>query len=708
MAGYDIDALVRDPDFQGRSFAERKAILREADAEGFGTLPEAAQSRMLVDMKGQEWWTGGKKAQRVTGNMNPTPEETRKFQKEALQNEGTIGTRIRNTSPMGMVKNAALEVPRLAEEIVTTPLSLAKKSAYGLGALATSGASLAKGNTIDESLRAGSEVMDGYEPIEGPLAPSMTGTLIGAGIEKGINVVENATGNTGFAGAGIQAAADITGLVGGGAILGKAGKAGKATLRDLSNTTRLGGMEAEVLGLADLRPGAKPKVDKVDTIINKGVDKGIRPGVAGNRTFKQSEGYHRKAQHAVKTIVENKDALKLTDEFGEPVQGLPKNLRQFSQSIDQTKSNIFRQYDEMAKTAGESGAKVDLGGIPAELLKVANNKSLQLAAPDAAAYAQKRAQSFQNVNAATDGVTTTRNNFLAAEQAQEVIAMFNQSLESFYKNPSYDTASKAYIDSLIVNNLRKELDSVIEKSAGPGYQQLKNAYGSLKAIEKDVAQRAIVDARRNVKGLLDFSDVFSGSQVVGGLISMNPATVGTGVTAKIIANLYKIKNDPNKIIENMFREVDKRYKPTPRAEFTPPTTAAKAAEINPMEGKVNTLNLPTGPRRAFDPTLGTTVETAQQPMPANTLGLPRGDGKVLDPSTGMMISRKQPDMPVNTGNLGRETTTVPKPSAQPVKSGTKTWREFLSANMGAAMKSEGGHAGAIRKLAKEWNELKKK
>jgi hypothetical protein len=60
MAEYDIDSLVRDPDFQRRSFAERKAILREADAEGFGTLPEPAQSRMLVDMKGQDWWQGGK------------------------------------------------------------------------------------------------------------------------------------------------------------------------------------------------------------------------------------------------------------------------------------------------------------------------------------------------------------------------------------------------------------------------------------------------------------------------------------------------------------------------------------------------------------------------------------------------------------------------------------------------------------------------
>lgn len=695
MAGYDIDALVRDPDFQGRSFAERKAILREADAEGFGTLPEAAQSRMLVDMKGQEWWTGGKAktAERVTGNMNPTAAESEAFRRKAVADTGTTLQKAKELIPS---RKQVADFARPTLEGVGAGLGAVGGVALGgpVGGVLGGATGYASGKYVADAIEGA--------PQSAPQTIKDLGT--GAMYEMG-----GATVGVGL---------------------------GALSKRVVKPSAISPEPKAEALGLSKLADGtAEPKLD---TIINKGVDKGIRPGVAGNRTFKQSEGYHRKAQHAVKTIVENKDALKLTDEYGEVVLGLPKNLRQFSQSIDQTKSNIFRQYDEMAKAAGESGAKVDLGSIPAELLKVANNKSLQLAAPDAAAYAQKRAAAFQNVNAATDGVTTTRNNFLAAEQAQEVISMFNQSLESFYKNPSYDTASKAYIDSLIVNNLRKELDSVIEKSAGPGYQQLKNAYGSLKAIEKDVAQRAIVDARRNVKGLLDFSDVFSGSQVVGGLISMNPATVGTGVTAKIISNLYKIKNDPNKIIENMFREVDKRYKPTPRAEFTPPTAAAKAAEINPMEGKVNTLNLPTGQRRvvdpssgrmievsqqpmptntsrlpvgqrrAFDPTLGTMVEAAQQPMPANTMGLPRGDGKVLDPSTGMMISRNQPSIPANTGNLGRDTTTVPKPAVQPIKSSTKTWREFLSANMGAAMKSEGGHAGAIRKLAKEWNELKKK
>ena len=50
----------------------------------------------------------------------------------------------------------------------------------------------------------------------------------------------------------------------------------------------------------------------------------------------------------------------------------------------------------------------------------------------------------------------------------------------------------------------------------------------------------------------------------------------------------------------------------------------------------------------------------------------------------------------------------PKQPTVPAKSATSmTWKDFLSANMGAYMKSEGGHGAAIRKLAKEWKELKR-
>ena len=66
MADYDIDALVRDPDFQRRSFSERRAILNEADPQGYGALDQRGQTRMLADMKNQDWWQDGasKKAAR--------------------------------------------------------------------------------------------------------------------------------------------------------------------------------------------------------------------------------------------------------------------------------------------------------------------------------------------------------------------------------------------------------------------------------------------------------------------------------------------------------------------------------------------------------------------------------------------------------------------------------------------------------------------
>lgn len=295
-----------------------------------------------------------------------------------------------------------------------------------------------------------------------------------------------------------------------------------------------------------LTPSNAALASKLDNTIKTGIEKGIRPGIEGNRTFGQSQNYMQKAQNAVETIIDNKDSLNLTNEYNEPVQGLPTNLKQFSQAIDQTKQNIFDQYNGMATAAGGSGVEVPLTSVIPELDKIANNRVLQDMAPGThmapgpADYAKSRAEALN-----------ARGTYTAPE-AQEAIAILNKSLESFYKNPSYDTASKAYIDSLVVNHLRKSLDDVIENTNGPGYQELKNQYGALKTIEKDVSRRAVVDARKNNKGLLDFSDVFSGSEVVRGILTMNPATVGTGVAAKMIANLYKLKNDPNRIVKGMF------------------------------------------------------------------------------------------------------------------------------------------------------------
>lgn len=440
----------------------------------------------------------------------------------------------------------------------------------------------------------------------------------------------------------------------------------------------------------------RPKGATLEGVIDTGIDKGIRPGIEGNRTFAQSSQYHKRAQQAVKTIIDNhaQGALKLTDEFGEVTPTLPKNLRQFSQAIDQSKRNIYEQYNKMAVESGESGAVVDLSPIPNELMSVANNRALQKAAPGVAEYAKSRAQAFSGDGAKTDGITSRRSNTFTTEEAQQAIAIYNQSLEAFNKNPSYDTASRAYIDSLIVNHLRKGLDASIEKATGPGYQALKNEYGALKTIEKDVSRRAIVDARKNPKGLLDFSDVFSGGQVINGLLSMNPAVVGSGIASKVIANIYKLKNDPNKIVSKMFDKAGKMYTPKQAAEIN---MAHPLAPQTPTEnnryGTVNNAGISQpGPQINNIGPVNTGVPVLPQEQPNVMRGV--NSGNLNAPARNQVdpylsgAKPKQPDAPVKPANA-------------------MTWKDFLSANMGAYMKSEGSHGAAIRKLAEEWKKMKK-
>ena len=108
--------------------------------------------------------------------------------------------------------------------------------------------------------------------------------------------------------------------------------------------------------------------------------------------------------------------------------------------------------------------------------------------------------------------------------------------------------------------MRRSLDNAIENATGAGYSDLKKAYGSLKSIERDVNRRSVVDARKNTKGLIDFTDVFTHTTAVHGILSLNPAIVGASVAGKGTKMLYKLKTDPNRIVKNMFTETEKLMK----------------------------------------------------------------------------------------------------------------------------------------------------
>lgn len=282
----------------------------------------------------------------------------------------------------------------------------------------------------------------------------------------------------------------------------------------------------------------------------KSFEKGVKPGLFGKKSLAKLEDYRDDVVEAVKVIKQNKANLSFADDASddviETINGQsPKTLQQFAESIDQTKRKVFSDYDSMAKAANESGITLKPSKIADELDTVINSKSLRVSNPEAISYAQSRKDLWSSI----DDLSTT--------DAQDIVQNLNKSLEAFYRNPSYDAASKAAIDALIANKLRSSLDETISSLQGEGYSALRKQYGALKAIENDVLRATLRQSRANIKGLIDYTDIFSGGQVVSGLLTLNPQLIATGAVQKGIASFYKYLNSPNRAIENVFKLADK-------------------------------------------------------------------------------------------------------------------------------------------------------
>lgn len=348
---------------------------------------------------------------------------------------------------------------------------------------------------------------------------------------------------------------------------------------DLGNIAGIANIVPMAMGAKALSPVAKEAVNigrdaltlarttnpaaienQIGNVVRKNIDKAIRPTVVGKRNAAQIQDYYDRANTAVKTIVDNKNDLMFSDAEG--IGTIPKNLNQFSEAIDQTKKSVFRKYDDMKMAAGESGAQVNLSPVVKELEGVVNNPVLNDLHPGVVQYASKRMEAL-----------SLRDKYSTSE-AQDAITHLNKSLESFYKNPSYETANRAGVDAIIVNNIRKSLDNVIENTAGEGYQGLKNTYGALKSIEKEVAHRAIVDARKNAKGLIDLTDIYTSGELVGGLLTMNPAMMTKGGIGFGIRKMHNVLNNPNRYVDKMFSGVDKLMK----KEATPVVMKSKIGQ----------------------------------------------------------------------------------------------------------------------------------
>jgi hypothetical protein len=91
---------------------------------------------------------------------------------------------------------------------------------------------------------------------------------------------------------------------------------------------------------------------------------------------------------------------------------------------------------------------------------------------------------------------------------------------------------------------------------------LKWMYGKIKTIEDEVAKRALVEWRKNLKWLSPtLLDAFAWWEATEALLTMNPWKLGKAAVMKFIGKYYKYLNDPNTQINNLFKLVQKTNNP---------------------------------------------------------------------------------------------------------------------------------------------------
>jgi hypothetical protein len=288
------------------------------------------------------------------------------------------------------------------------------------------------------------------------------------------------------------------------------------------------------------------KKSGIDEAIEKGISKGIKPTVLGKQTYKRVEDFYDRANQAVKTIAENRNLISLVDDSGETIVQ-PRNVIEMAQAIDQTKKVIYKKYHDMAVSAGDGGAKFNVKAVTGKLDEVTGNLKHS---PQTRNYAETLKNEIAELAGQPPEIIEAR------------IADLNSSLAGYYEGRV--NKARAQLDASVASLMREELDDNIMKAGGEGYQDLKNQYGALKSIEAAVNKRAVVNARRASKSVIDFTDIFTGGDLAAGILTGNPALLMRGAAGKGIKEVYKKLNDPDRYIKKMF---DAAYKGVPAASF---------------------------------------------------------------------------------------------------------------------------------------------
>lgn len=299
-----------------------------------------------------------------------------------------------------------------------------------------------------------------------------------------------------------------------------------------------GAAGAAVHPIANAIAGNLPS--NVDKFVIDKFRRGVGSGPKG--TFTAAEQYDNAIVSGVGSIIDNKANLLLTDADGITMPGvLPKTPAQFSEAVHQTQSELFRRYNYMTKAA-EGNISVDLHTVADKIENdVINNKATRDFSPNVINYAKHTVEALR------------ARDMYSPLETQDAIQHLNAKLQAFYKNESYETVNHARVDAMAAHELREKLDKAVEAMVGPGYQALKNQYGALRAVEKDVVDRALREASRRGGGLSgNIGDIAAAHSVISGVLHGNLATAAAGGGLSAYTHIMRWMRSPNRAVSRLF------------------------------------------------------------------------------------------------------------------------------------------------------------
>jgi hypothetical protein len=227
--------------------------------------------------------------------------------------------------------------------------------------------------------------------------------------------------------------------------------------------------------------------------------------------------------------------------LGHPVQGVDDAL----QAANIAKKNIWQQYNARLGAAGQAGAVID-GNQIADAMMNSIDKRTAVQNPGLVARVQRIADTYRQP--------------IPLDQAEDFLQSANKDLNSYYaKNKVGQNVAQndPEISSTVAeaNALRNGLYGKLDVMGGPGSAQLKQTYGSLMNMEKELYGRQLVAARQNPESLSEqLSTVRGAGKIAKGVLTASPGDVIEGAQNIAVSRALKARNTSDAMITRAFQK----------------------------------------------------------------------------------------------------------------------------------------------------------